>query len=208
MSFELEFLQKEIYLLKLEDGREVEVHLAVLDENSMWTKSEISEEMLIGLLKDEATHTLLKKAEKLLSYRAYSRKELFDKLYKYEQDAEIRNRVLDRFEDYGLINDEKYAVRCAEYFINIKHLSKRETQNRMSFLRGLSKEDIENSICEYEDSDIENLSYLIDKKYYKYFGDMEDKKEVSKGKNALARLGFNFGDIDNAIEDYIYQSED
>ena len=180
MRFETEFVKKDIYLLKIEDGREFEIHMAVLDSDSMWTKSE---------------------------YRSYSRKEFFNKLYKYEQDTEIRNMVLDKFEEYGIINDDAYAKRCAEYFIKTKHLSQREAKNRMTFLRGLSSESAEDVLCEFEDSDIENLGYLIERKYQKYFEDIEDKKEIYKGKSALLRLGFKTCDIDNAVEDYFYSLE-
>ena len=207
MKFEIKFVKKDIYSLKIEDGREFEIHMAVLDSDSMWTKSEIEEETITKLLKDEAAYVLMEKAKKLSEYCFYSRKEFFNKLYKYEQDTEIRNMVLDKFEEYGIINDDSYAKRCAEYFIKTKHLSQRETKNRMTFLRGLSSETAENVICEFEDSDIENLNYLIEKKYYRYFEDSEDKKEIYKGKAALLRLGFKTCDIDNAVEDYFYSLE-
>lgn len=207
MRFETEFVKKDIYLLKIEDGREFEIHMAVLDSDSMWTKSETDEETITKLLKDEAAYVLMEKAKKLSEYRSYSRKEFFNKLYKYEQDTEIRNMVLDKFEEYGIINDDAYAKRCAEYFIKTKHLSQREAKNRMTFLRGLSSESAEDVLCEFEDSDIENLGYLIERKYQKYFEDIEDKKEIYKGKSALLRLGFKACDIDNAVEDYFYSLE-
>ena len=207
MRFETEFVKKDIYLLKIEDGREFEIHMAVLDSDSMWTKSETDEETITKLLKDEAAYVLMEKAKKLSEYRSYSRKEFFNKLYKYEQDTEIRNMVLDKFEEYGIINDYAYAKRCAEYFIKTKHLSQREAKNKMTFLRGLSSESAENVLCEFEDSDIENLGYLIERKYQKYFEDIEDKKEIYKGKSALLRLGFKTCDIDNAVEDYFYSLE-
>lgn len=207
MRFETEFVKKDIYLLKIEDGREFEIHMAVLDSDSMWTKSETDEETITKLLKDEAAYVLMEKAKKLSEYRSYSRKEFFNKLYKYEQDTEIRNMVLDKFEEYGIINDDAYAKRCAEYFIKTKHLSQREAKNRMTFLRGLSSESAEDVLCEFEDSDIENLGYLIERKYQKYFEDIEDKKEIYKGKSALLRLGFKTCDIDNAVEDYFYGLE-
>ena len=49
MKFEIKFVKKDIYSLKIEDGREFEIHMAVLDSDSMWTKSEIEEETITKL---------------------------------------------------------------------------------------------------------------------------------------------------------------
>ena len=208
MIFTLEPKSKDLYCLSSEDGRETDIHMAVLDKCCLWERREISEEEFTEVLKTEAAFTLRAKALALLDRRSHSRKELFDKLYKYESDRELRNMVLDEFEELGLINDEDYAAACAHYYMQVKRCSLRAAEQKMRFVKGIPEKYARAALKDYLDMEQENLDYVFERKYSRRLGDADDRKTTDKVKAALARLGFHYEDIDLVIKNYFEEAED
>lgn len=206
MEFELNQKKGQIWNLETEDGRIAELHLTVIEDLRLFEKSEISEEEFTEILKSESIYILLEKAKNFLDMRQYSKKELFDKLYKYEKSRDLREKVIEKLEDDGLLNDDLYAENLARYYMERKHSSIRMAEQKMIYLKGISKEICEECLEDYAECERENLKYIFEKKYAYKIDDPSDHKQVYKVKTALYRLGFYSEDINDTINEYFKNS--
>lgn len=201
MQYEISIVKKDLYRITTDDGRDVEVHMAVLDKEQCWTKSEMSEEKFTSVLRSESEYILKLKANALIERRAYSFKELYNKLYKYEPDKQLRLDVCEEFQRLGLINDETYAENLAYHFMKIKHSSLRDAEQKMTYIRGLDRKIARTALEKYEDCEKENLEYIFEHRYSRKIDNFDDFKQVYKVKSALLRLGFYSEDIDDVIKE-------
>lgn len=127
-----------------------------------------------------------------LSSRDYLRAELFTKMSNLQPEAEMVNRVLDKLETLGYINDKR---RIRSVFNSYKSKeSSNKTKNRL-IQKGATKDLIEEVLFEIEDSSSQVYEYdaetdaaliLLDKKFKSYNPDNRDKMLrflISKGYN-------------------------
>ncbi|MCQ2417874.1 MAG: RecX family transcriptional regulator [Oscillospiraceae bacterium] len=146
----------------------------------------------------------------LLEKRAYSYRELYEKLMAV-QDAqeEIVLQTLEKLMRYGFVNDARYAESLARHFVADKRFGIKKAAYEMQH-RGLSQEDIEDALAEYDQPEriSENLLVLLSRKYARYLYDPEDKRAVDKVIAALVRRGYTYQQIRFAIEDYYAMSEE
>lgn len=131
------------------------------------------------------------KAFTLLSYKSWTRKLLQQRL---EQDfaPDCVEDVLDRMEQLGLVNDADYAVRCARDLVNLKHYSLNRVRQELE-LRGISRNDTEDALVQFEDYDEAQAVYAILQK--KYGCALREEKGRRRAFNALLRLGYAIEDI-------------
>jgi SOS response regulatory protein OraA/RecX len=202
MYYELEYVSRDIYRMNLDNGISYEFHTVVLDTLGLWTNNTILPDTIYEALKEERRYHLKKIAAKFLEKRAYSYKELFDKLYKYENDCSIRHSVMHQLEELGLIDDDDYAKRCAYHYMHIKNCSIKEAKNKMVYTKGIRKSLAEDALMEYDTQERENLKYLIEHKYGRRIEDFSDFKQLRKIRLSLYRLGFYTEDIDIALNEY------
>lgn len=127
-----------------------------------------------------------------LSSRDYLRAELFTKMSNLQPEADMVNRVLDKLETLGYINDKR---RIRSVFNSYKSKeSSNKTKNRL-IQKGATKDLIEEVLFEIEDSSSQVYEYdaetdaaliLLDKKFKSYNPDNRDKMLrflISKGYN-------------------------
>ena len=70
--------------------------------------------------------------------------------------------------------------------------------------RGLLEEHITEALEPYEDEVTgEILTELVEGKYRKYFLDPDDRRTIEKGKAALVRQGYRFGEINAAVRAFL-----
>lgn len=132
----------------------------------------------------------------LLDYRDHSYAELVKKLMKnYCED--ICFDVADELAEKGFINDMRYAENLARRQFEVKLLGEYRVKAYMRE-KGIPSSVIERAIEPYEEDSAERAAKLIERKYLKYF-DPDDRALMQKLKNALARQGYSYGDIIEAI---------
>ena len=136
----------------------------------------------------------------LLSGRDYGFVELYRKLEKnYPQEMCLRTCKL--MAEKGLINDREYAFRLGKQLFEIKKESAAAVRYKLT-QKGIPKDIIAEVIekyCEDDDTVKRRIIELIEKKYKRYLG---DETGIRKVKNALARLGYNYSDINSALKEY------
>ena len=133
----------------------------------------------------------------LLDERDYGYVEMFKKLENnYSED--ICYEVVNDLARLGLIDDRRYAQKCAEYFLTRKLWGKYRAREEMR-RRGIPSELIDEALEEYDEGSDERLRELVEKKYARK---LADENGVNKVKAALARQGFSYDEIKQVLAEY------
>lgn len=159
--------------------------------------SEISDEELKELIEQSDEKRAKEKALWLISYRDHSKRELETKISK-TADKEAAKKAVERMEELGLVNDEKFARRYAEELINSKHLSVRGAKYKLSE-KGIDRELIEQILEELDPDPREHIAILLETKYRNAINDEKGRRRAVA---ALQRMGYSWGDISAVLEEY------
>lgn len=189
--------------LSLSDGRQVLVDNDLVFERSLKAGLEIDDKYLEELLFSSDYVRAKSRAVWYLDRSAHTEKGLYDKLVRAGFAKEACAKVIARFIEVGLLDDRRYAETLAERLIET-NVSKREALQKM-LSKGLPY-DLAKSVLEETEAD-ENtqIRNLIEKKYRNKLLAENGAKKVF---DALARKGFSFGAIREALKSYIEELED
>lgn len=136
-----------------------------------------------------------KRAMYLLGGHAYSTAALREKLLN-NYSEETADRVIDDMTEYGFLNDGDYAVKLAASLIKGKKYGLYRAKTEMRH-KGVPEALIEETLAQYEREDyVEQLKELIRRKYSDRIEDRDDRQKVVA---ALARRGFGFSEIKEAV---------
>ena len=133
----------------------------------------------------------------LLDERDYGYAEMFKKLEK-NYPEQICYDVVNNLAELGLIDDRRYAKRCAEYYITRKLWGKYRAREEMR-RRGIPRELIDEALEEYEDGTGDRLIELIGRKYSRK---LAEENGINKVRAALARQGFSYDEINAALSEF------
>ena len=164
---------------------------------------EIDDELLHECIQASDRKRCKDKALWLISYRDHSRRELLDKLRRDYSDESCEAAV-ERLEELGLVDDGRYARRYAADLIHLKHLSERGVRQKL-YEKGVDRDLIDEVVEEFDFDEKEQIRTIIEKKYAR---SLHDEKGQRRCANALARLGFSYGDIKSVMREYIEISEE
>lgn len=189
--------------LSLSDGRQVLVDNDLVFERSLKAGLEIDDKYLEELLFSSDYVRAKSRAVWHLDRSAHTEKGLYDKLVRAGFAKEACAKVIARFIEVGLLDDRRYAEILAERLIET-NVSKREALQKM-LSKGLPY-DLAKAVLEETEAD-ENtqIRNLIEKKYRNKLLAENGAKKVF---DALARKGFSFGAIREALKSYIEELED
>lgn len=156
----------------------------------------IDENLLEELTKEKDLNKAKEKALRLLSLRAHSKKELKDKL-KNSSGEENAEKVAEKMESLGLIDDKSFAVSYANELFSKKLYSISKVKYELS-KKGISSDIAEEIIEEISPDDRENIEKIFEKKHF----DKDDEKNFRRVVSYCQRLGFNWNDIKSVINSY------
>lgn len=159
---------------------------------------EITDEELKELIETSNEKRAKEKALWLISYRDHSKKELAEKLRR-DADEDAALKAVERMEELGLIDDEKYARRYAEELINVRHLSVRGARYKLTE-KGIDRELADEILEEFDPDPREHISIIIERKYRKVLTDEKGKRRTVA---ALQRMGYSWSDINAVIGEFI-----
>lgn len=196
-------------------GKGNKIHISVNDEyratvdadfwfsGTIRNGDDITEDELTAFLDAVGFRRAYNRAIDIISRRDHGKKELVLKLSQ-KVDKETAQKVADKLEESGLINDKYYAQRLAEELINRKGMSAfRIRQELMS--RGISREIAYNVADELDTDDKQCIINLLNSKFASR--NLSDEKELRRTINALIRLGYQYSDIKNAIDEQELQKD-
>lgn len=141
---------------------------------------------------------------RLLSYSDHSKKEMISKLVQKGHKKEYVIPAIDRLEELGYVDDERYAENLARKLSEHKGMSARGIKNEI-IMKGISREIAEN-ICESLDFDpVLRIIELLNTKYSRFLADEKGRK---KAVASLQRLGYGWSDINSAFRSIELETED
>ena len=159
--------------------------------------SQIDDEQLKELIENSNTKRAKEKALWLISYRDHSKKELEEKV-RNSCDRDSAKKAVERLEELGLVNDEKFARNYAEQLLNVKHLSKKGAKYKL-MEKGIDRDLADRILDEIYFDPQEHIRVIIESKYR----NLDDEKTRRRAVSALQRKGYGWSDIKSVIDEYI-----
>lgn len=157
--------------------------------------SEITDDELYELIETSKYNRAKEKALYLIEYRSRTKKELYDKLVVLFGES-ASERAIERLEELGLINDEKYAREYAEVLLERKGFSRQRAEFEL-MKKGIDKDVIEEILDELEPEPVEQIKKLLQTKFARR---LSNEKDLAKTVNSLKAMGYRWSDISEAIE--------
>lgn len=195
--------RRRLYLLKLEDGRELSVDRQTFDESPYRVGMDITPEQLETLLTTSQYNRARERALYLLGLRDYACHELQQKLLT-EATPEIASSVVERLAEVGLLDDAAYARRLARHLTEFKQYPRRRVEQELR-RKGLAQDHVRDAVDSLDGEDFALALALLEKKYYNKVKDPKGRQQVTA---ALARRGFSYGAIRRAMEEFGLQNEE
>lgn len=168
-----------------------------------WYKSgyeenrEISEDELASLKEEAGFRSAYEKGIQYLSMRAYSEKELYNKL-KMKYGEEASRRAVDKMMYMGYIDDEAFALSFARHLFEVKKYDLRRISYELK-LKGVSTENVDNALKSLDNEPIQRIIDMIGSKYLKSLENEKDRKRIV---NRFVRMGYSFHDIKAAFREF------
>lgn len=159
--------------------------------------SQIDDEQLKELIESSNTKRAKEKALWLISYRDHSKKELEEKV-RNSCDRDSAKKAVERLEELGLVDDEKFARNYAEQLLNVKHLSKKGAKYKL-MEKGIDRDLADMILDEIYFDPQEHIRIIIQSKYR----NLADEKTRRRAVSALQRKGYGWSDIKSVIDEYI-----
>lgn len=183
------------WLAVLEDGSILRVGEGEVVSFALYTGKELSEEEA-AQLQDAARRSGLKtRAIELLMRKPQSRKELVRKLLEWEASEEEASAICDRMEELGYLDEREYARRIVRHYA-AKGFGERKLRDEL-YRRGIPRELWEEAMAQIEDN-----SQAIDAFLEKKLKGSHDPKDIKRASDALARRGFSWSEISEALRRY------
>ena len=184
------------WLVMLEDGSILRVGEKEVIDFALYTGKELTEDEAQAIVEAARRTGLKEKTINLLARKPMSRRELERKLGEWEAGEEETAAICDRMEELGFLNDGEYAARLVRHY-SAKGYGERKLRDEL-YRRGIPREFWEEALARAEDS-AGAIDAFIEKKLA---GKTVDQKELKKVSDALARRGFSWSDISNALGRY------
>lgn len=210
------------WLVWLEDGSLLRVGEGDVVALTLYQGKELSEDEAAALTAAADHSKLSERAVELLSARAMSRKELVDKLsapirrkksetepnplvLAQQRDALRRTAelVADRMEELGLLNDGEYAIAIVRHY-RAKGFGIRKLRDEL-YRRGVPQSYWEEALAQSVEEEGESpISRLVERRLR---GMDLTRENLKKTADYLARRGFGWEEISQALEHYCARSE-
>lgn len=183
------------WLAVLEDGSILRIGESEVVNFALYAGKELTEDEA-GLLQDAARRSGLKaKAIELLMRKPQSRKELGRKLAEWEASQEEAEAICDRMEELGYLNEPEYAGRIVRHYAR-KGFGERKIQDEL-YRRGIPRELWDEALSQIEDN-----GPVIDAFLEKKLKGSHDPRDVKRASDALARRGFSWSEVSDALRRY------
>ena len=140
-----------------------------------------------------------------LAGQARSRKELSDKLAKKLVPDDVATRLLDRFEEVGLVDDEAFARSWVQSRQPGKGLARRALAQELR-RKGLDDEVAREALEEVDPADEEEAARVLVRKKLRSLSRVDDTTATRRLVGMLARKGYGSGVAFAVVKDELAQS--
>lgn len=193
-------------IIQAQKGRGKKVHILLDGEYQITTdidfwseygvadSTEISDQEWELLKNDMNYRKALNKGADLLSRRSHSVYELKSKIMR-TCDPVSAEKAVEKFLEFGYLNDEVFAAELAEHLFKVKNYSERNVRSEL-YKRGIDKEIINSVLSHNETDPLDSIIYIVNKRYFKKLSEDGGREKVIA---ALMRKGFSYSDIKTAL---------
>lgn len=183
-----------------ESGGKIFIGQKTVEKMNLKKGMELPDSAIESIKEEDLERKSRERAMYLLSGRDYGFVELFRKLEKtYPKEMCLRTCKL--MAEKGLVNDREYAFRLGKQLFGIKKESAVAVRYKLT-QKGIPKDiisDVIDAYCEDDEAVKDRIKALVEKKYKRY---LTDEAGVRKVKNALARLGYGYSEINSALKEF------
>ncbi len=187
----------------LSDGSEALIDNDVCSEKCLKVGFELSPEDLKALILESDYVRAKSRAVWYLDRMDHTEKGLYDKLVRAGFEKSASAKVVARFIEVGLIDDERYARNYAERLM-AANVSRREALQKM-LSKGVPYDLAKEVLSEDETDELTQIKNLLDKKYRLKLNAENGAQKVFA---ALVRKGFSYSAVKEALKSYIEETED
>lgn len=184
------------WLAMLENGSILRVGQQEIADFALYAGRELTEEEAAALTAGLRSRQMRERALELLSRKPQSRRELTRKLNEWGAGPEEADAVCDRMEELGYLNEAAYAARIVEVY-SARGFGEKKLRDEL-YRRGVPREEWDEALARVEDA-TQAIDDFLQKKLTGWTG---DRKQLQKVTAALARRGFSWSDIRDALARY------
>ncbi len=215
LKSEIDEEQLEELLQKVAYGRMYEKALDLLSQRE-YARKELVEKLVRKTIQEQRAAERRRKKEKSEQKReeemfrtdfeerdfgvteaSFSTEELSSQKTDRDELRRQANEICDKLEEMGLLSDERYARAYAEELIRKKHLSASGLRTAL-LQKGISRETVSVILEELSPDPEEAIRTLLQTKFRSR--DLTDEKERRRTVNALLRLGYTYGEVNQVIQ--------
>ena len=184
------------WLAVLEDGSILRLGESEVIDFALYAGKELTDREAEALLDSARRSGLKEKALDLLTRKPQSRKELERKLKEWGAGEAESAALCDRMEELGYLNDASYAAQVVRYY-SAKGFGEKKLRDEL-YRRGIPREMWDDALEQAQDP-AEAIDAFVAKKLA---GKDLDRKQLQKVSAALARRGYSWSDINDALRRY------
>lgn len=184
------------WLAMLEDGTILRLSQNEVADFALYSGRELTEEEGVALAAAVHRTSLREKALSLLARKPQSRWELERKLTEWGGDPQEGTAICDRLEELGYLNDASYAAQVVEHY-SAKGFGAKRLRDEL-YRRGVPRELWDEALSGVEDSSAA-IDAFVQKKLR---GGTPDRAALKRVSDALARRGYSWGEISQALDRY------
>lgn len=184
------------WLAVLEDGSILRLGESEVIDFALYAGKELTDREAEALLDSVRRSGLKEKALDLLTRKPQSRKELERKLKEWGAGEAESAALCDRMEELGYLNDASYAAQVVRYY-SAKGFGEKKLRDEL-YRRGIPREMWDDALEQAQDP-TEAIDAFVSKKLA---GKDLDRKQLQKVSAALARRGYSWSDINDALRRY------
>ena len=190
------------WLAVLEDGSILRVGENQVVDFALYAGKELSEEEAEALQGSAQRQQRKEKALELLARKPQSRWELEKKLAQWGAEEDEVQTVCDRMEQLGYLNDAEYAARVVRHY-SAKGFGPGKLRDEL-YRRGVPRDLWQEAMDQAEDP-AQSIDAFVAKKLA---GKTADRQNLKKVSDALARRGYRWPDINDALRRYGAETEE
>lgn len=177
----------------MEDGSILRVSEQEVLDCGLYAGKELSEEEAQKLLDGASRSEWKEKTIRLLMGKPQSRRETERKLEQWGADEESAAVICDRMEELGFLDDVRYAKQVVKHY-SAKGFGERKLRDEL-YRRGIPREFWQEVLEDCRENG-DSLDRFIEKKLS---GKPLDRANLKKVSDALARRGFSWSEINEAM---------
>ncbi len=185
------------WLAVLEDGSILRLSRNQIADFALYAGRELSDEEADRLLRAIENENFRSYALRVVTDTSKSRKMLLKLLEEKDCQPEQAEEIAGWLEEMGLLNDRQYAADVVELYVR-KGCGKRKIRDEL-YRRGVPRELWDEAL---EQVGEEDSAAAIDAFLEKKLKGSHDPKDVKRASDALARRGFSWSEISNALRRY------